>query len=246
MLPAVEAPVNTCSALETTCRVRATPVEEETRQFTVWEFFGHSSFALTAFSFYVRDILVLHALSICAGAVGILYNYNIPAGPLWLVIFWLCLFMMINAARIGHLVYERRKVAFSDEEREFYETVFRHFTPVEFMKLLWLGEWREAGENELLAEQGREIDDLNLIYNGEVAIERDGAAAARSRDGTMIGEMSFIKGSAATATVRVTRPARYLTWPKDALRKMLRRNPTVTMKTVLSMDLMKKLGGAPA
>ncbi|MCH9019440.1 MAG: hypothetical protein IIA73_03650 [Proteobacteria bacterium] len=46
--------------------------------------------------------------------------------------------------------------------------------------------------------------------------------------------------------MRVTRPTRYLTWSKDDLRKMLRRNPTVAMKTVLSMELMKKLGGAPA
>ena len=41
-------------------------------------------------------------------------------------------------------------------------------------------------------------------------------------------------------------PARYLTWSKGALGKMLQPNPTVAMKTVLSMDPMKKLGGAPA
>ena len=57
---------------------------------------------------------------------------------------------------------------------------------------------------------------------------------------------SLAQWQAATATVLAARPTRYLTWPKDALRKMLRRNPTVAMKTVLSMDLMKKLGAAPA
>ncbi len=36
------------------------------------------------------------------------------------------------------------------------------------------------------------------------------------------------------ATVLAARPTRYLTWPKDALRKMLRRNPTVAVKTVPS------------
>ena len=41
-------------------------------ELTVWAFFGPASFALTAASFYVRDILVLRALSICAGAVGYL------------------------------------------------------------------------------------------------------------------------------------------------------------------------------
>ena len=47
---------------------------------------GHLSFALTALSFYVRDILFLRGLAIVSGLVGIVYNYSLPAGSLWLVI----------------------------------------------------------------------------------------------------------------------------------------------------------------
>ena len=217
-------------------------------ELTLWAFFGHASFALTAVSFYVKDILVLRALSICAGAVGIMYNYLVPAGPLWLVIFWLCVFMAINGLRIAHLYYERRRVVFSEEERELHETVFQNFAPVEFMKLLRLGEWREAGAGTVLAVEGEEVDSLTLIYNGEVVIEKDGAEIARSRDGTLIGEMSFIQGGVATATVKAAGPTRYLAWPKEELRKLLKRNPAmdVAMNSVFSIDLTKKLGGAPA
>lgn len=72
--------------------------------------------------------------------------------------------------------------------------------------------------------------------------------AAIARDGTMIGEMSYIRGGAATATVRAARPTRYLAWPKEELRKMLQRNPTmdVAMNSVFTIDLTKKLDGAPA
>ncbi len=217
-------------------------------ELTLWAFFGHASFALTAVSFYVKDILVLRALSICAGAVGILYNYLVPAGPLWLVIFWLCVFMAINALRIAHLVYESKQVSFSDEEHELFETIFQGFAPVEFMKLLRLGEWREAGAGTVLAVEGEEVDSLKLIYNGEVVIEKGGAEIARSRDGTLIGEMSFIQGGVASATVKAAGPTRYLAWPKEELRKLLKRNPTmnVAMNSVFSVDLTKKLGGAPA
>ena len=217
-------------------------------EITIWQMAGNLSFALTAFSFYVKDILVLRGLSILSGAVGVLYNYFLPQGALWLVIFWLCVFMVINALRIAHLVMERRGVSFSDEERELYETIFRQFSPVEFMKLLRLGEWRAADDGEVLAVEGDEVSDLKMIYNGEVIIEKGGAEVARSRDGTMIGEMSFIHGGAATATVRAARPTRYLAWPKDELRKLLNRNPTmdVAMSAVFSVDLTKKLGGAPA
>ncbi len=217
-------------------------------EFTIWQFAGNLSFALTAFSFYVKDILALRALSILSGAVGVLYNYFIFQGPLWLVIFWLCVFMLINALRIAHLVMERRSVSFSDEERELHETIFRRFSPVEFMKLLRLGEWHEAGPGTVLAVEGEEVDSLKLIYNGEVVIEKDGAEVARSRDGTLIGEMSFIQGGAATATVKAAGPTRYLAWPKEELRKLLQRNPAmnVAMNSVFSIDLTKKLGGAPA
>ncbi len=215
-------------------------------QFTVWQFAGNLSFGLTAISFYVKDMMALRALSILAGAVGVLYNYFLPQGALWLVIFWLCVFMAINAVRIAHLVIERRGVSFTDEERELFETIFKNFAPVEFMKLLRISEWRAAEPGDVLAVEGEAIDELALIYNGEVTVEKGGAEVTRSRDGTMIGEMSFIQGGNASATVRATRPTRCLVWPSGELRHLLKRNPTmdIAMSSVFSLDLAKKLAGA--
>ncbi len=47
------------------------------------------------------------------------------------------------------------------------------------------------------------------------------------------------------ATVTVTRPTRYLEWPKKALSGLMTRNPTmdVAMNSVFSMDLTRKLAG---
>ena len=116
------------------------------------------------------------------------------------------------------------------------------------MKLLRLGEWRSAEAGEVLATEGEDVDELALIYNGEVIIEKSGGEIARSRDGTMIGEMSFIQGGNATATVRTARPTRCLVWPKEELKKLLQRNPTmdIAMNTVFSLGLARKLGGAPS
>ena len=86
--------------------------------FTAWQFFGHATFALTAFSFYVRDILLLRSLSIVAGLVGVPYYFFVAGGPNWLVIFWLFVFMLINGIRIVHLLIERKRVSFSEAERE--------------------------------------------------------------------------------------------------------------------------------
>ena len=98
----------------------------------------------------------------------------------------------------------------------------------------------------VLATQGEPLDEL-LIYNGEAAIERDGDEVTQCRDGTLIGEMSYIQGGDATATVRVLKPTRYISWSRQELRRLMQRNPTMDlrMKTVLSEDLTRKLIGRP-
>ena len=96
-----------------------------------------------------------------------------------------------------------------------------------------------------LIRQGDELDELTLIYNGEVAVEINGKQVSRTRDGTLIGEISFIKGGPATANVTACGPVRYLVWPKLELQNLLKRNPSmdISMKTVFSMELIKKIGG---
>ena len=206
---------------------------------------GHLSFALTALSFYVRDILFLRGLAIVSGLVGIVYNYSLPAGSLWLVIFWLVVFIAINSFRIIGIIIEHRSIDFSEEELELYETVFQSFSSVEFMKLMRIGEWNAVESGHCFVEQGNMIEGLKLLSSGEVVIERDGEEVGRVRDGSMIGEMSFIQGGAATATVTSTRPCRYVVWPKDKLRQLLMRSPSmdIAMKHVFSMDLTHKLVG---
>ena len=66
-----------------------------------------------------------------------------------------------------------------------------------------------------------------------------------ARNGALIGEMSFIQGGDASATVTATVPCRYVFWPEETLRGLLWRNPNidVAMKHVFSLDLMRKLTG---
>jgi len=210
---------------------------------TVLEMVGHLSFGLTALSFIMRDILVLRVLAIASCCFGIVYNYFLPAGPLWLVIFWISVFAVINIVNVVLLCIQNRGITFSDEERELYETLFRNFSPVEFMKLMNLGRWDKSMEGEILATENEPLQDVKLIYNGEVAVERQRREIASLRDGTFIGEMSYLQNSNATATVRTKRPTRYVAWPREDLRKLLKRNPTmdIAMSALFQLDLTRKL-----
>ncbi|MAP10613.1 MAG: hypothetical protein CMQ61_00990 [Gammaproteobacteria bacterium] len=206
---------------------------------------GHLSFILSALSFIMRDMLMLRSVALVSSAVGIYYNYAIPAGPLWLVIFWLSVFALIHVYRIIELTQERRRVHFTDEELELHQTVFQNFSPVEFMKMLRLAQWRSAPAGTVLAAEDEPQPELALLFNGEVVVTREGAEIARGRDGTLIGEMTFIRGGDASATVTTLRESRYIVWSQVELRRLLRRNPTmdVALQSVFNVDLVRKLTG---
>ena len=215
-------------------------------ELTLVEFIGHLAFLLTAISFYLKDILLLRFLAIVSALVGIGYNYFLPVGPLWLPIFWLGVFTAINLWRIVGILTERYSIQFNEDEQELYETIFKDFSPVEYMKLIRIAEWRDAAEGLVFASEGEAVDGLRLLFSGEVSVARDGNEIGRARDGALIGEMSFIQGGVASATVTAAVPCRYVFWPEEALRGLLRRNPNidVAMKHVFSLDLTRKLTGS--
>lgn len=214
-------------------------------ELTLVDVIGHLAFLLTAISFYLKDILLLRFLAIVSSIVGIGYNYFLDEGPLWLPIFWLGVFTAINMWRIVGILMERSAIHFSDDERELYETIFKGFAPVEFMKLMRIAEWRDADQGAVFAKEGRPVDGVRLLFSGEVNVERDGREIGSARDGALVGEMSFIQGGDASATVTTTVPCRYVFWPEKALRGLLRRNPNIdiAMKHVFSLDLTRKLIG---
>ncbi len=204
---------------------------------------AHAASILTTIAYLVKDILWLRLLTVLACISGIIFNYYAPATPLWVVIYWNLLFLSINVVQIGIIVKERSQVTFTEEEKELYETLFKNFAPFEFMKLLRVGRWLEAGKDQVLAVEKRSLDNVMLIYNGLVNVEAGGQTLAQLKDGSFIGEMSFITGGEATATVKAVEPTRYLSWSKEDLRQLLNRNPSMrsAMQSVLSTDLTKKL-----
>lgn len=204
---------------------------------------GHISFIAIAASFLVRDILWLRVVSVFASLLAIIFNYFVPGGPIWLVIWWSLVFILINFYNIVILLQARRGISFTAEEQEMYETVFQDFSPVEFMKLLRIGEWREVKSDQILIEEGKKVDNILFIYNGQAEVFYNGQQVNYLKDGAFIGEMELGKDKLAVATVKTTTPARILAWPVAEISQLLGRNPSMnsTIQTIFSADLIQKL-----
>lgn len=208
------------------------------------EFVGHLAYVLTLVAYLVRDILILRTLLLAAGATMLVYFAVGMADIPWTPFFWQVVLLLVNLVWVVLLVRERQSVRFTEEERELHETLFREFSALEFMKLVRAGEWRSLTEGDELTHRGETVDRLYLVSNGEVEVDRGGdREPIRVRDGGLIGEMSFLNSTPATATVKASCPTRCLTWDQAELRSLLRRNPSMrgVLMSVIGSDLTHKL-----
>lgn len=204
---------------------------------------GHLASILTMVAYLLRDMLWLRFLTILSCFAGIAFNYFVPATPLWTVIGWNTLFAIINVVQIAIIIKERTGIHFTEEEKELYETLFKNFAPFEFMKLMRIAKWNQVAPGQVVATEGQILEHVMMIYNGRLAVEAKERQVAELQDGNFIGEVSFISGGAATATVRALEPTRYVSWSKTEIDKLLKRNPSMrsALQTVLNTDLSKKL-----
>lgn len=212
------------------------------------EMIGHLGYLLTLCAYLVRDILMLRALIVVACATMAVYFAVAMAEVAWTPFVWQMLLLGVNVVWIMLLLQERRGIHFTEEEQELRETLFREFNAVEFMKLVRAGDWIDLEPDDLLTIRSQPVDRLYLVTSGEVEVEREpDKPPIRVRDGTMIGEMSFVSNNRATATVRAIQPTRCLAWKQEELAALLRRNPSMrgVVMWVIGSDLTRKLT-APA
>jgi len=200
---------------------------------------GHLAFGLIAFSFLVKDILYLRLVSILASLFSVLYNWVIPVEPMWIPIGWNFVFVGLNLYHIAVLMYEKRPVKMNDKDTELYETLFSAMTPVEYLKISKLADWRFLKSGTVIIEQGKNVPTLNLIYNGAIDVAVDGKKVAELKDGQFVGEMSFLTEKRATASCIVKHDTEMLMWKQYEFKELLKRNPSLyfTIQSVLSAQV---------
>ena len=200
---------------------------------------GHLAFGLIAFSFLVKDILYLRLVSILASLFSVFYNYVIPVEPMWIPIGWNFVFVGLNLYHIAVLIYEKRPVKMNDKNTELYETLFKDMTPVEYLKVSKIAEWKIFKSGEIIIKQGTPVKDLHLIYNGTVDVAVEGKKVAELKDGQFVGEMSFLTEKPATATCIVKHDTECMVWDQEGFKDLLKRNPSLyfSIQSLLSAQV---------
>lgn len=156
------------------------------------EILGHLSFGLTAASWMLRSVFWLRVVAIVATAMGIWFNWIIPAGPLWQVIAWLTFFMAINLIQTALLVRDMGEVALTNREKSILVAAWPQMHSRDFKVLMGQGSALDFEPGVPILSVGDSTDGVWLVVDGWLEEHRDDGSHYRLGVGATIGGATFI------------------------------------------------------
>jgi len=203
--------------------------------------FVHLATVCYVFGLLTRRELLLRVLLLSGTGFYILYYYFIAESPLWEAIIASVLIGASSLPVIYRIFRERSTFGMSDDMLTLYRS-YPTFNPGQFRKMMKRAQIINASETKPLLQQGVIPTHLYLTITDGFILERDGRNAELG-PGNFLGEISFLLGGPATATVSATRGTSYVAWELGALRYMMETSPTMAnaVSVLLNKDIARKL-----
>jgi len=208
-----------------------------------YQLLGNIANLVQAAAYTVKDVFWLRILLVVGGGIEIIYSFHIAEQPLWINIFWTSIYVGINSIQVVLLLLEQNQTNWTEEEKLLYATIFRYLSQVNFKKLMRAAQWQTFSNDEVLAVEGEALTQLTLIYEGLASVSVQEKTVVQLHNNSFVGEMSFLTGGQASATVKTIEPSRCLVWEQEDLKELMLGNTDLQaeMQTVFSSDLITKL-----
>ncbi|MFK8114906.1 MAG: cyclic nucleotide-binding domain-containing protein [Rubripirellula sp.] len=202
---------------------------------------GHMSYVLLVASMMMRSMKWLRVLAMGSGLVAIAYGIFVLND--WVVIVWETIFVATNVLQLAYLEWENRAAKFSKHEATFFETVLFDVDRGKAKRVIQIGEQVLFEPGQTLLEQSVPVKNLHFIVEGNVQISQGDNQLGECSAGEFLGEISFLNGSPASATVKAKDEVRCLCFSHETLRATLEKHPDVlrAFETSFSRNLVNKL-----
>lgn len=180
---------------------------------------AHWPYALLVLSMLMRDIVWLRAIAIVAGVSRIFIRAAILYDPV--TVLWETALVLINVGQLLLIWWDKGHSHSNDDEALLAGTIMPGQSGRAVRRLMQLATWRSVEEGEVLLQEGVTVKDLLFVADGAARIEKGGALVAICSRGDFVGEMGFVSGNLATATVIADRPMRLASFDTLALKATL-------------------------
>lgn len=211
--------------------------------FSVLDLIGHLSNALYTIGSGFRNIMYLRSAFILAAVLEIIYYSLISASPLWTPILWAIALIVINIYQVLRILYEKRFLNLSSDERKVFNMIGSKMDILNFKKFMKAGDWDVYPENKNIITEKEATERLFLLVDGEAEVKMNHKHVSNIKKGNFIGEMSFLSGELPSANVSTIVNSKILSWEKGKLRLLIDKNKDLRheIHSLFSNDLILKL-----
>ena len=209
--------------------------------FSLTDLTGTLSYAVIALSYLMTRIFWLRV----AAVIGLFLRSPISACPAvtesrhWLGRH----FHPINLVMIFLLVRERASLTLPEKDAPMLRQSFAGLDDAQIARLLKAADWRDAQPGETLTKQDHAVDSLFFLCSGRASVEVNGSFETYLEKGSFIGEIAYLTGNLATATVVIDEPSRVLAFSKLRMAKITSRDSQIAgiIYELLGRDLAQKM-----
>lgn len=186
---------------------------------------GHLNYILVILSVTMTSMRWLRIFAIASGVVGVVYygllvSDDISAG-------WEAIFATVNAVQLALVLMAGRRKARDEDEKLFVETVMPTLEGNLRARMLKLARWETREPGDVLVEEGQTAPQLVFIARGAASVEKGDTIVGVCGPGDFLGEMSFLTGRPASATVRVANEIRCCVYDPATLKALTRKAPGI-------------------
>src|SRR6266516_3669254 len=135
--------------------------------FSVLDIVGHLSNALYTIGSGFRNIVYLRSAFILAAVLEIIYYSLISASPLWTPILWAIALIFINIYQVLRILYEKRFLNLSADERKVFNMIGTKMDILTFKKFMRADNWDVFPEKKDIITENEATERLFFLVDGE-------------------------------------------------------------------------------
>jgi CRP-like cAMP-binding protein len=197
---------------------------------------------LIAISYFMTSIYWLRVVAVVGLFIEIFY-FRLTGETATRGIGWDTVFVLINLYQLFWLVRNRVSLRLPDDDAPLLREALSGLDDAQIARLLKAAEWKNFQPGEILTRQDAPLDSLYFLLSGRAAVAVSGSLVTYLEKGSFIGEIAYLTGNPATATVTVDEPSRALSFNRVRMAKVIASDEAISgiIYQMLGRDLAMKM-----
>ena len=209
---------------------------------TLSNFPGHFAYFFLAISYFLTNIFWLRVTAMISMFLEIIY-FTYTGGDLAVGIGWTVIFIFINGYQLARLVQDRMSLRLPEKEGPLLREALAGLDDAQIARLLKAADWKDFVPGDVLTRQDAPVDALYFLCSGRANVEVNRSLVTYLEKGSFIGEIAYLTGNPATATVVIDESSRVLAFSRMKLAKVVAADSQINgiIYQLLGRDLAMKM-----